>query len=248
MNTAEINEKAKALFGECNYHIKVNGVQKDGTKVVLRLFRHGEDVCFFRSGSRKRGYYLSEYGSSMNPLVDIIPIVHKKTTAQKWESAWKKVKAKLEVSGLWDEVQEEISIALDIGYEKMKLAYDKYWEIQDEEKKIEFLKTTDARLIGLNDEKKEYTKSSLIWNYAKIPKVKTMYFGKWKNERFRERIKQAMEVKKSTREGTQAGYDVSFEYNAEKNKVWYSEEYRGCGNGHYYIALNASHALFVEDD
>ena len=34
----------------------------------------------------------------------------------------------------------------------------------------------------------------------------------------------------------------------EKEKVWSSEELRGCGNGHYYIALDANTALFVEDD
>ena len=40
----------------------------------------------------------------------------------------------------------------------------------------------------------------------------------------------------------------TFEYEPDKNKAWYSEEYRGCGNGHYYIALNSSMALFCEND
>lgn len=31
-------------------------------------------------------------------------------------------------------------------------------------------------------------------------------------------------------------------------KAYYSEEYRDCGNGHYYIAVSESHALFCEDD
>lgn len=44
------------------------------------------------------------------------------------------------------------------------------------------------------------------------------------------------------------GYDVSFEYNPETNKAWYSEEYVGCANGHYYLALNRTHAVFYETD
>lgn len=43
-------------------------------------------------------------------------------------------------------------------------------------------------------------------------------------------------------------YDVSFTYRPEKQKAWYSEEYKNCGNEHYYIALDANAALFVEDD
>ena len=43
-------------------------------------------------------------------------------------------------------------------------------------------------------------------------------------------------------------YDVSFQLKAKERKAWYSEEYRGCGNGHYYLALNHSCALFYEHD
>jgi hypothetical protein len=28
----------------------------------------------------------------------------------------------------------------------------------------------------------------------------------------------------------------------------YSEEYRNCGNGHYYLMFDATHAIFYEDD
>jgi hypothetical protein len=30
--------------------------------------------------------------------------------------------------------------------------------------------------------------------------------------------------------------------------AWYSEEYRGCLNGHYYLMFDATHAIFYEDD
>ena len=43
-------------------------------------------------------------------------------------------------------------------------------------------------------------------------------------------------------------YDNSIEYNPEGERAWYSEEYRGCGNGHYYLLLDEKHAAFREDD
>ena len=29
---------------------------------------------------------------------------------------------------------------------------------------------------------------------------------------------------------------------------YYSEEYRNCGNGHYYLLFDATHAIYYEDD
>ena len=29
---------------------------------------------------------------------------------------------------------------------------------------------------------------------------------------------------------------------------FYSEEFKGCGNGHYYLLFDATHAIFYEDD
>ena len=72
--------------------------------------------------------------------------------------------------------------------------------------------------------------------------------GKYQNEYVLARIKAALEHKVESRESARASYDVSFSYNPELSKAWYSEEYKGCGNGHYYLALDAAHALFYEDD
>ena len=45
-----------------------------------------------------------------------------------------------------------------------------------------------------------------------------------------------------------SSYDVSFSYDPKLQHAWYSEEYKNCGNGHYYLALDETHALFYEDD
>lgn len=78
--------------------------------------------------------------------------------------------------------------------------------------------------------------------------TKAMYFGKMWNETEKEQIAEVLANKEKYSVRHQAGYDVSFSYNPKLNKAWYSEEYRGCGNGHYYIAIDATTALYVEDD
>lgn len=84
-------------------------------------------------------------------------------------------------------------------------------------------------------------------------KIKTMIFHKsrWDNaktEHIRRNIAEALKNKTSYQCRGSNGYDVSFEYDAEKNKAWYSEEYVGCGNGHYYLALDSTHAIYYEKD
>ena len=79
MNEAEaiaIREKTAPLFSATS-HPTVTAILTDGTRVKVRLFRStAGDICYFRKGSRKRGYYLTDFYN----LKDIIPITHHKST------------------------------------------------------------------------------------------------------------------------------------------------------------------------
>ena len=79
-------------------------------------------------------------------------------------------------------------------------------------------------------------------------RMKSLYFGKPYNRMIKDEIADAMANRRRTTQRARAGYDVTFEYDPDRNMAWYSEEYRDCGNGHYYLALDASTALFCEDD
>lgn len=82
-----------------------------------------------------------------------------------------------------------------------------------------------------------------------VPKIKAISLGKkYLTQEYTEKIQEAYNKKEPLSFRWRAGYDLSFEYNPEKNKAWWSEEYRGCGNGHYYLMLDNKHALFCEDD
>ena len=86
-----------------------------------------------------------------------------------------------------------------------------------------------------------------IVHNCKIVKMRLSRHNDYNNDRL-PLITKAMNNKESITLSGRVDYDVSFEYNAEKNKAWYSLEYKNCGNGHYYLALNDTHAIFCEDD
>lgn len=79
---------------------------------------------------------------------------------------------------------------------------------------------------------------------------KSIAWHKWERERM------SAEVTECIKNGTEFcrrwenGYDNTVEIaslNGEK-LAWYSEEYRGCGNGWYYLMFDATHAIFYEKD
>ena len=155
----------------------------------------------------------------------------------------------LNESGLWESIKHDIEVALEIGYEKVNRAYEASWEpYVAEEDRIAKIKAVDSRLVKTNEEGNEFVNTSILW-YMTVPaKIKKMYFGKNYSEHYLGMIAEAMQKKEAYSTSAQASYDVKFEYKPEKNMAWYSEEYRGCGNGHYYVAISATHALFQEDD
>jgi hypothetical protein len=227
---------------------KVNVIYNDGRKAQLRIFKsQNQDVCCFRKGSRKYGHYFP-----FSEVAKIIPVKSLKSDEEKWEDAWKKVLVKLQKSGLWDNIVKEIELALKIGYKKLNKAYDLYWQkdmLSNEwSHNIEVFKEKFPELICKDDKGVEHINTSILYNIAKQPKVKKMRFCKWNNDAILQGIKHAMDNKIPHHCSGRYIYDISFEYRPEKNMAWYSEEYKNCGNGYYYIALNATHALFMEKD
>jgi len=233
--------------------MKVNVVHADGTKDTRRLGRaYDNAVMIYRNGSKRYGYYLEK-----RHFTSIIFPEKRATENDKWMRSWKTVLKYLEKSGLWVEIAEGIKIALEIGWDKIKQAssidneYNQNPDIsyQEAEKiKVERIKALDERLVKCREDGSFYPNSDILWHIRYPARVKTMYFGKYENDRKMEAIKTAMESKTSITVFGRYNYDVHLEYNAEKNKAWWSEEYKDCGNGHYYLALDDKHVLFYEDD
>ena len=102
-------------------------------------------------------------------------------------------------------------------------------------------------MIKTDRDGKEYIDTDYIWELSRC-KLKSMYFGYYNTEE-KEQIRKAIsERRQYSTPRIRTNYDVSFDYNPENNKAFYREEYKDCGNGHYYLALNHSTAVFCEDD
>lgn len=209
------------------------------------------EILIMKNHSNRRGYYLS----NENDLKDIQEI-EEKPLKEKWEKSINKAIKLLEKSNLWKEKLADLRTAKSIGYEKLQQAYkvldlkilNDYYENQKEQ--IKKIKEIDSRLI-YTTETGEHYKTSILWYMVNPLKIKKMYFGKYSNEQVLARIKQALQNKEKYSSGRfMTNYDVSFECNFEsgEGKAWYSEEYKNCGNGHYYLALNEEYAVFEEDD
>lgn len=228
---------------------KVRVLLENGSKRNLRLSRSASgSVMYISKGKRRWGMHLYE----LHPL-DISPIVSRKSPEAKWLDGWKKVKARLILSGLWENISKDIDVALAVGFDKMNQACKEYQELQrlpDGHQDISVFSVKYPELISTNDKGKTFINTSLLWMLAKLPKVKKMVIdgSKTHNTWMLQRIQDAMNKKEKISVSGRTSYDTSFEYNPEINRAWFSEEFKGCGNGHYFLALDATHVLFYEDD
>lgn len=170
-----------------------------------------------------------------------------------WHKRLKRAINCLENSGLWQEIKEQFENMLKMTWEDRKQMNEIYWKQYDipyeqivqmfepyvKKYPFAFFKDEDGKL-KLN--------TTYTWEKSAC-RLKSMYFGKYENKQIKEEISEAIKNNRDYSTGRiPVNYDVSFEYRAKDAKAWYSEEYRDCGNGHYYIALNHSTALFLEDD
>lgn len=223
------------------YHFK-DPDQEAVSKRLAISFDH--QVMELYKGKRNRGWYLESRTLSRLSHIEVKLPAAGKTPEEVWRISWGKVLKRLQASGLWPEIIQNIVLALEIGYENIRAANDAQWDDflnVDYPTRAAKVKAIDSRLVQGEDD----ILSDLSW-LSRPAKIKKMYFGKYRNEPILAQIAGAMQDQRDFEIGNQAGYDVSFSY--RHPKAWYSEEYRGCGNGHYYLALDATHAIYYEDD
>ena len=227
---------------------KVKVTYSHGGVETIRLFKstYG-DICRFKKGSSRKGYPIGPFSNIVK--VEQVIVKSQKTDEQKWIDSLNKIKTRLVNSGLWEHLVKEIDEALTFGYNVMQ-DMNTHLHMRDREEELKYFKEHYPKLVLLNTDGKEYINMSFIWMWYKIPKVEKMRFYKYNssNDFELKRIAEKMLAKETHHARGDYQYDISFEYNAEKKRAWYSKEYRGCGNGYYYLALDATHAMFSEKD
>ena len=91
------------------------------------------------------------------------------------------------------------------------------------------------------------------WSLASRP-IETSNFGKGYTEIIRNELRDAIKANRHYSSGRYyfMGRDVSISFEPDKTEkgynCWYQREYKNCGNGDYYLALDDKHVLFIEKD
>lgn len=214
--------------------VKENGTQKykvtfeNGETKVMRLFYHNDSgsICYYPPHVRKYGYVLRCYKE--------IRVIEKPSDADEVKKArrfLKKLIALLTESGLWKNLLEN-AIAINKLSDEDLLRYLKNeWDV--------------AKEMGLN---RFGTDSLWATIHKGFKKINYLFENCNAQVQFTLAVKERIDYSDYWRKG----YDNSVSCKLDKQdgimRAWYCEEYKGYGNGHYYLAVNATHAIFCEDD
>lgn len=224
----------------------------DSSHEKYRFTREDENTVFvFAKGSRSKGWRRSNELFIKYYEAGSYDDVRRKQN-DKFYADLKKASDKLQKSGLWGDFKVVLDNLLNVSPEDKDSIYA-IWrdELKPDKTPSEAYKPFVEKYPFLFNKDKDGV-YQLNYEYVDLISrkelgLKSMYFGTF-NKYEKTEIKCAIADKRPYSTRAYTSYDVSFNYDPEKAKAWYSEEYKGCGNGHYYIALDENSALFIEND
>lgn len=220
---------------------------KDGKRKILKIGLHDGWIYAVRKRCRKMAHYVAPYEyaewESMKRYMprpkntdELKDMLHKRVLNRA-----KKAIEMLSKSGMWNNIKDELEYFVSLpeaeqrelvvsvdtdsyNFYKMTFSGQKYSWVNYHFLFEQFVKDKCWKSLAW----RRYERSTYTAYLQKCIEDKTNYSHRWVN-----------------------GYDNSVELAMQKDGVfrgWYSEEYRGCGNGHYYLLLDATHAIHCEDD
>lgn len=215
--------------------VKTNGsgtykvTYKNGTSEKVRLFyRQGGDyLCEFKRGSSRYGLYfvLDDVASIELPV--------SKSENEIFRHTLKRLIKSLEESGLWADILQWAKWVDTLTDEELDAYKTRAFNTRSG-------REMETGFIGIDAFGRMFHKNAIkAVNYDKS----------WS---FEEQVRQAIANKEDYHSPRwEKGYDNSVSVKKGEDGIvrgWYSEEYRGCGNGHYYLLIDAKHAIFCEND
>lgn len=210
------------LEGLCRFVVYYNNKRE-----VKRLFisRSG-DVCEFKKGSRRYGTIL-DISNVIN-----IEVIKPKSEIDIFKKNVNKIIKYLSDSGLWQEKLEDCKYLITLSDDEIISLKKNFY---DESKKhnitlwgidcfYSFFEERGIKAVNFED---KYHKDFVVKNIKQAIRDNENYYTTWRKN-----------------------YDNSIRIENSNNNLrgWYSEEYKGYGNGHYYYLLDATHALYGEKD
>ena len=227
-----------------NYSRKYRARLKDGTSKIVRLWQtDGGVLAIMNKGKRKWGRELSLWSDHFDEWVSLTLIEHKGNDAYKlFMKRANDAHKMLSQSGLWKDIKEEIERFLSLS--------------EDEQREMVDDITTDSyerfyKRIWDGDKKYGWVSTYQVFeSFASKRCWKSIAWRRWEREHFNERVSEAIREGKEFTWRWENGYDNTINIDVKEGlkRGFYSEEYRGCGNGHYYLLFDATHAIFYEDD
>ena len=215
---------------------------KDGSKKTLKLWNNG-GVAVMDKGKRRKGHFLHSIADNYANWESITLYENSCDIFKRVIKRAKKAFEMLSESGLWTE---------------HKIILERFLHMSGEDQKEIVNKLCDdsyAFYLLCTDGKSDYSWIGscyhLFEQFAKEKCWKSINWMEGLRETYTEYLKNCIEHKEHYSHKWYKGYDNSIEVNLCTDGIlrgWYSEEYKGCGNGHYYMLLDATHAIHIEDD
>lgn len=214
-----------------------------GKTRIVRLWLHSDGcVCIIGKGKRHYGHHLSSYSwDNLKEWTNIKLVEHRQSDKARLVKRRAQDAVKyLTQSGFWPDILKGIEYFLsheDIIEEFCKdMAEDSYEKFYKECRDGGKYAWCPCHQIFESFYRKN------CW--------KSIAYDRWSRKRYNEEVEKAIAEKQNYSRRWTHGYDNSLEivFDKEYPRAWYSEEYRGCGNGWYYLMFDATHAIFYEKD
>ena len=209
----------------------------EGEKHEIRLFiSTNNDICFAPKRRRNGGYMLSVSETDKWDSLTKVNKGNKTDLVKRMRKRAESGVVMLNSSGLWTDIKKELLNFLGLS---------------DDEIRRDFI---DGNIYETYRSKKyDWLSCCQVFSSLKAKKC-------WKNPSFDKydlnkdsiinSVKRAISDKKPIRFSWRNVYDNTLEIISDNGiyRGFYSEEYRNCGNGHYYLLFDATHAIYYEDD
>lgn len=214
-----------------------------GKTRIVRLWLHSDGcVCIIGKGKRHYGHHLSSYSwDDLKEWTNIKLVEHRQSDKVRLVKRRAQDAVKyLTASGFWTDIKEGIEYFL--AHEKL---IEEFCKDMAEDSYEKFYK--ECREGG----KYEWCPCHQVFeSFYRKNCWKSIAYSKWNRKSYNADVEKAIAEKRNYSHRWTNGYDNSLEivFDEKMPRAWYSEEYRGCGNGHYYLLFDATHAIYYEDD
>lgn len=214
-----------------NFIVKTNTNKTEKKRLFVST---SNNICEFVKRSTKRGYLLNS--NEIQSWISCTPVQSKgKEKEEVVKTFLLKVINYLEASGMWSNMLQDYKKIIELGDTFIKELVSADWSEQ-------------RKLLSEHNISSLYVDCIVTTAYKGI---KCVNFDKYEKDYAINEINNIIKNKSSFRKRWRKHYDNSLEIQYDSDNIirgWYAEEYKNCGNGHYYYLIDATHVIFSEDD